>query len=281
LQVLVYVVLYIAVAWVCGPLMGWLGGFLVGITVTGLLAAGFANFLSLRIFEGLGLEDAGLAWNGAAVRNLGLGVAGGVGSAMIVLVGPLAFRGAHFAPAPESGASLGAYWLLPVLLLFGAAGEELLFRGFGFQVLLRALGDWAAIIPTGILFAALHAANPNSTWLGLLNTAGFGVLFGYAFSRSHDLWLPIGLHFGWNATLPLFGVNVSGITMRLTGYTLEWSAGKWWSGGAYGVEASLLTSGMLLLLCLFLRKAPVWRQASRLLDPPVESAICDPGPPPR
>ena len=281
LQVVVYVVLYVATAWTAGPVIGWLGGFLLGITFTGLLASAFANYLSLRIFEGLRLDQAGLAWNGVSMRNLGLGIAGGVGSAMVVLVGPLVFRAAHFAPAPQTGASMGAYWYLPLLLLFGSAGEELLFRGYGFQVLLRAAGAWATIVPTGILFAALHAGNPNSTWLALANTAGFGILFGYAFLRTHDLWLPIGLHFGWNVTLPLFGVNVSGITMRLTGYSLEWSAGKLWSGGDYGPEASILTTGMLGLLLLFLRNVPVRCQPSRLLDPPAEDLLCEPGPPPR
>ena len=51
----------------------------------------------------------------------------------------------------------------------------------------------------------------------------FGVLFGYAYLRTSALWLPIGLHFGWNVVLPLFGANLSGFTMGVTGYS---SAGK-------------------------------------------------------
>ena len=78
-----------------------------------------------------------------------------------------------------------------VMLTFGAAGEEVLFRGYGFQVLLRTIGPYATILPVGVLFGALHAANPNVDKLGLINTAGFGVLFGYAFLRSRDLWLPV------------------------------------------------------------------------------------------
>lgn len=271
LQVGVYVFFYVATAFAFGPLLDWLGGYLVGITATGLAGAVAANSLSLRIFEGLRLPSVGLGWDKPSVQNLLFGVAGGAGSAMVVLCIPLALRAAHFGAAPESGASVGAYWFLPLLLLFGSAGEELLFRGYGFQILLRAIGPWATIIPVGILFAALHAGNPNSTALGLANTAGFGILFGFAYLRSRDLWLPIGLHFGWNVTLPLFGVNVSGITIRLTGYTLEWSAGNLWSGGAYGPEASILTSAVLVLLFAYLQKAPIRRQASRLTDPPAES----------
>jgi hypothetical protein len=131
----------------------------------------------------------------------------------------------------------------------------------------------------GIVFAAMHGGNPNSSWLGLANTAGFGILFGYAFLRSHDIWLPIGLHFGWNFTLPLFGVNVSGLTIRLTGFTMRWSAGTLWSGGEYGPEASILTTVVLFVLFAYLYGAPVRRRSSALLDPPAGDAICEPGQP--
>ena len=201
---------------------------------------------------------------------------GGMGAAALVLAGPLAARAAHFVRSPESDSgSVGSFVFVTVLLLFGSAGEEMLFRGYGFQVLLRGLGDWPTILPVGVIFAALHAGNPHATWMGLANTAGFGILFGYAFVRSRDLWLPIGLHFGWNFTLPLFGANVSGLRMNETGYEMSWTAGALWSGGAYGPEASVLTSAVVVLLFLFVWKAPVRRQTSPLADPPAESALCD------
>jgi CAAX protease family protein len=157
-------------------------------------------------------------------------------------------------------------------------GEELIFRGYGFQLLLGALGPYATIVPVGVVFALLHNSNPNASWLGLLNTAGFGILFGYAYWRSRDLWLPFGLHIGWNFTLPLFGVNLSGLKIKVTGYELSWFAGPLWSGGEYGPEASVLTSAVLFLLGFFLWKAPVRRQPSPLTDPPAESPVCEPSP---
>ena len=202
-----------------------------------------------------------------------------MGAAALVLAGVLLFHAARLERDPGGPASLSSLFFVSVLLLFGSAGEELLFRGFGFQVLLRALGGWATVLPVGAIFAALHAGNPHATWLGLANTAGFGVLFGYAFLRSHDLWLPIGLHFGWNFTLPLFGVNVSGLTIRLTGFSMRWSAGTLWSGGEYGPEGSILTSAVLFLLLAYLWKAPLRRQSSALLDPPAGDVTCVPGPP--
>ena len=63
--------------------------------------------------------------------------------------------------------------------------------------------------------------NQNSNVPGVVNTVIWGVLLGYACYRSGALWLPIGMHFGWNVLLPLAGANLSGFTMRVTGYTLQ------------------------------------------------------------
>jgi hypothetical protein len=151
----------------------------------------------------------------------------------------------------------------------GAVGEEMLFHGFAFQVLLRQFGTFATILPIGVLFGVLHGNNPNASRIGIINTAGFGILFGIAFLRSHDLWLPIGLHFGWNFTLPLFGVNLSGITMKPTGVTIVWNVGSLWSGGDYGVEASALTSVVLAILLAVIWFLPVKRQKALLLEEPL------------
>jgi membrane protease YdiL (CAAX protease family) len=274
LKVAVYVLLYVLVAFFFGPLFGWLGGMLAGITFTGLAASLIANAYALRIYEGLHLPDIGLNWNSSSARNLAIGLAGGVGSVVCVLLPPVLAGIAWFRADASDGVSPATAVFVPVLLFMGAAGEEILFRGYGFQVLLRALGPYATIVPVGVVFAILHAANPNA-WnyrLGLVNTAGFGILFGYAFLRSHDMWLPIGLHVGWNVTLPFFGVNISGITMKTTGYALEWKAGPLWSGGEYGPEASVLTTGLFALLWLYLWKAPIRRQPNPLLDRPEEAS---------
>jgi len=83
------------------------------------------------------------------------------------------------------------------------------------------------------------------------------------------------LHFGWNFTLPLFGANISGLRIRVTGYEMSWTAGNLWSGGEYGPEASVLTFVVLVLLCLYVWKIPVRRQVSPLIDPPQEGAVCE------
>jgi uncharacterized protein len=277
LKVIVYVSFWFVPYSILAPLLLWLGGQLVGITLSVFLAAVIGNVLCLRIYAHRGIAAIGLQGDRASLVNVGFGCLGGMAAAAMVLAGPLLFDAARMARDPGGQADPATFLFVSVLLLFGSAGEELLFRGFGFQVLLRALGDWTTVLPVRVIFAALHAGNLHVNWLGLANTAGFGILFGYAFLRSHDIWLPIGLHFGWNFTLPLFGVNVSGLTIRLTGFTMRWSAGTLWSGGEYGPEASILTSAVLFLLFAYLWKAPIRRQPSALLDPPAGDVTCVPG----
>lgn len=275
----VYVVTYIVAQALAAPVLFGFGSVLVGATLTVFLAALFANWLALRIYESRRLPAAGLWWNRVSAENLGLGIAGGIGAACIVLGPPLLVGAAHLTISPPQPTA-GTLPFVSLLLAAGAVGEELLFRGYGFQILLAAVGPYAAILPMAAIFALMHTTNPNAAWFGIANTFGFGVLFGYAFLRTRDLWLPIGLHFGWNFTLPLFGVNVSGLRMKETGHEMVWAAGALWSGGQYGPEASLLTSGVLVLLFIYVWKAPLRRQASPLTDP-LGSDSCEPPPPSR
>jgi len=279
IQVTLYVVLYFLTAWVFVPLLLWLGGYLLGNTGAVLLSATAANWLTLRIYEGRHIVDLGLWWNRASLGNLGWGLIGGAGSACLVLLPPLAMGAAHMTSTPAEPGSAGTILFVTVLLAAGSAGEELFFRGYGFQRLLAVLGPYATILPVGVVFALLHEANPNANWFGIANTAGFGILFGYAYLRSRDLWLPIGLHFGWNFTYPLFGVNLSGLRIKVTGYEMSWTAGRLWSGGEYGPEASVLTTVVLLVLFAFIWKVPIRRQSSPLTDAPLESAKPEPSAP--
>jgi hypothetical protein len=266
LKVGIFAVLEILGLVVFGRVLPPVLGYLPGSALSVFAAAGVANALAMRIYEQGRLADIGFAWNAASVRNLSLGLGGGILAAGVVLGGPLVAGGAAFSKVPQGDGGWSSILFVVVILLFGGIGEEMFFHGYGFQVLLRALGPWATILPVSVLFGLAHAGNLNFSWnLGFVNTVGWGVLLGYAFWRSGDLWLPIGLHVGWNWTLPLFGVNLSGFTIKVTGYEMTWKIGRLWSGGEYGPEAGLLTCGILVLLFFYLRKAPVERQSAFLL----------------
>jgi len=228
-------------------------------------AAAVANVVVLRIYERGQLTDIGLGWTAESRRNLSLGLLGGIGSALVVVLGPILVRGADLVRVPNEHMQWPSLLFVSIVLLFGAAGEEMLFRGYLFQVLVKAIGPFATMLPMAVLFGLAHSANLNFTFLALVNTVLWGIVLGYSFILSGDLWLPIGLHFGWNWTLPLLGVNLSGFTMGVTGYSIHWNIGGLWSGGDYGPEGGLLTSAVLVLLVVYLRKVPIQHQEPFLL----------------
>lgn len=217
-----------------------------------------ANVFTMRIFDRRPLSDIGLSSHYGWLQNLGWGVLLGGGAAAVMLAAPLVAGTGHLVPRAGASANFWptlAFYL--VVLLFGAAGEEILFRGYAFQLLIQKLGPWATVLPVGVLFGFAHSGNPNATMLGLANTMIWGILLGYAFLRSRDLWLPIGLHYGWNAVLPLFGVNLSGLTIEVTRYSYQWDLGPLWSGGMYGPEGGVLCTIFLIALFFLLSRTPI------------------------
>jgi membrane protease YdiL (CAAX protease family) len=246
-------------------LLGSGGALFVVATLSNFAAAAVANAISLRIYERAQLADIGLGWSAASRRNLLLGALGGAGAGAVILVGPLMVRAATFAPVPNEHFRWPSVLFVTLILLFGSVGEEMLFRGYAFQVLVKAIGPFATILPTAVLFGLAHRSNLNFTWIALINTILWGVVLGYSFIRSRDLWLPIGLHFGWNWVMPLFGVGLSGFTMGVTGYSIQWRIGELWSGGAYGPEGGLLTSAIIVVLFFYLHRAPIQHQDAFLL----------------
>lgn len=251
----------------------FLGRDMVALTVPRLVAAAISAALAMAIFESRKLSDLGLHWNGNAGHNLVAGTAAGAIGASLLIFPPILFGLAHFEMAPDADATIRGALFTVALLFCGAAGEEIAFRGFPLQILMRGYGSWASILGIGALFGAMHRFNPGATTLSTVNTAGFGILFGIALLRSHDLWLPIGLHFGWNATLPFLGVSLSGFTIRVTEYQLVWKAGVLWSGGSYGPEASLLASLVLIVLACVVWKMPIRRDRAWLLDSDDSEAV--------
>lgn len=225
----------------------------IGLCATALLA----NLLTMRIFDRRPLMDIGLRLGAISGTNFLFGVLFGGGAAALMLLAPLLAGTGHLVAKQNSAFSWPSLVFYLAILWMAAAGEEMIFRGYAFQLLIEKIGPFATILPTAVVFGFAHASNPAASMLGIVNTILWGILLGYAFLRSHDLWLPIGLHYGWNAVLPLFGVNLSGLTIDVTRYNYRWDLLPIWSGGAYGPEGGLLATVFIVGLFFALRKAPI------------------------
>jgi CAAX protease family protein len=145
--------------------------------------------------------------------------------------------------------------------------EEIQFRGLLYRLCCKVLGTWGAILVSGIIFGLFHGMDPGATVTALSSVALAGVFLGAVFALSGRLWVPIGIHTGWNfAEGWLFGTAVSGsnvggglVNAKLTGPEIL-------TGGRFGPEASIATVVVLLVATVFV----VWRIARlQRTEPPI------------
>jgi len=141
--------------------------------------------------------------------------------------------------------------------LAGAVFEEVIFRGFLFRLIAGLGGNWIALAVTSALFGLAHIRNPGATWASSLAVAiEAGLLLGAAYAASGSLWLPIGIHAGWNfAEGPVFGMEVSGHAGASSGISGQLRGPAILTGGAFGPESSIVAVAVCLVLATFyLRK---------------------------
>ena len=136
--------------------------------------------------------------------------------------------------------------------LFAAAMvEEVVFRGYLFIKFSQKYGDFKALIISSIIFAAFHLMNPNLGVLPILEIFLAGLVIGYAYLKTKNLWFVTFLHMGWNWAQTLIGYNVSGNDL----YSLQQFTkleDNIWTGGLFGFEGSILSAVSMVLIFLIL-----------------------------
>ncbi len=125
--------------------------------------------------------------------------------------------------------------------------EELVFRGYIFQNLVAGMGLMWAIIISSLVFGLIHITNPDGTVMGGILIALITPQLIYAYLKTGQLWLPMGLHLGWNFfQASIFGFAASGqdspsmISQSPVGP-------EWLSGGVFGAEGSVLIIPVTIL----------------------------------
>ncbi|MFE3738284.1 CPBP family intramembrane glutamic endopeptidase [Streptomyces sp. NPDC059134] len=254
----------------------WLS-FAVGLVVSvlALLVYGWV----VRVTERRPSTEVALKGAGAAT---GRGVLIGVALFGTVIVN-IAFLGGY--EVHGLGSVPGAVGLFGFMAA-AATTEEVLYRGVLFRLVEERAGTWISLVLTGTLFGLVHLFNPNATLWGAIAIAiEAGGMLGAAYVATRNLWVPIGVHFGWNfAAGGIFSTEVSGngtpqglLDSTTSGSTLL-------TGGAFGPEGSLysvvfgalLTAAFMWLAHRRGHLVPRRRRADRVpVAPPAHS---DPAP---
>jgi membrane protease YdiL (CAAX protease family) len=172
-------------------------------------------------------------------------------------------------------ASPNSDWILSLLGSLGyfiviGFQEELIFRGYQLHNLIEGLDFTKGLILSSAFFALAHIFNPHTSLLSTLGIFISGLFLAYGWIRTHQLWLPIGLHMGWNFFEGvIFGFPVSGTdTFRLISHTV--SGPEVLTGGSFGPEA-----GLILLPALVVGFGLIWIYTKSRVSTQEESSLAD------
>ena len=95
----------------------------------------------------------------------------------------------------------GIWWNLRSVLF-----EELIFRGVLLFILIKRAGFVGGIIISAIAFGIYHWFSQNAFGsitnmiFLFLFTGSMGLVLAYGYAKTFSLYIPVGIHFGWNFT---------------------------------------------------------------------------------
>lgn len=223
--------------------LGWVSW--IATAASALVAGGIA----LSHLDGRPLGALGFPLSRTAAAEVGYGLL--VGGVLIGVAALLVFVTGGARVAADAGGA--GEWVTELAVTFAffaiaAAAEELIFRGYAFQALVEGLGVWPAVLISSALFSWLHGQNPNITAIAFGNIFLAGVLLALAYLRTRSLWFATAVHLGWNWVMAsVLDFPVSGIEEFDTPlYDAMETGADWWTGGAFGPEAGV--AGTLVLL---------------------------------
>lgn len=227
----------------------------------------------LRVFERKGLNAIGIGFDRRWVRQLAGGVLFGAAMMLVVWAG-LVFTGQATWRLQEGMAErIPALVIAVIFAVAVAVTEELLCRGYAFQILCR-WDRMAAIVASGLYFVVIHLVMPGGGHpLVAINMLLAHLVYVVMFLRTRSLWPCIGFHFSWNFMLAfVLGMPLSGISTPFTliGTSVEPSL---WGGQAFGPEGGLaVTVALGASLLLLWRFLPERRPTPSLIDASPDAA---------
>jgi membrane protease YdiL (CAAX protease family) len=232
-------------------LFGYQGGslifenFLNFILITGSIYIA-RRWLDKRSFESLGLT---LNWQTLIDVLAGIGITFlQMGFIYVVMsaFGWIKFEGFAWQFDPMNTVITSTLTFIVVFILVGW-NEELLSRGYHLQTIANGINLFWGVVISSAVFGLLHLGNPGATWVSTAGIFFAGVYLSYAYIRTKQLWLPIGLHIGWNFFEGVvFGFPVSGLEIYALA-RIKVTGPELWTGGVFGPEAGLIVLPSLIV----------------------------------
>lgn len=180
---------------------------------------------------------------------------------LAVIVGVCCVTGVMSFGGFTSGADVLYLSALFAGFLIQGSAEELVCRGFLLPSLLKKTSLPVAILVSSTAFALPHLptvleAEAQFAFIGVINLYLVSAVFSLLFILCSNIYIVCGLHSVWNFVLGgAMGLSVSGSNTNENSFlNFNVNAENILSGGAYGLEASIVTAVLLGIVTIILVK---------------------------
>ncbi|MDO5047057.1 MAG: type II CAAX endopeptidase family protein [Anaerococcus sp.] len=139
--------------------------------------------------------------------------------------------------------------------IFQGFHEELMVRGILMTYFASHRSVGLGLLVNSLIFSTLHLGNTSFGLIACINIFLLGLIFSFIYYLGESLYLAGAAHSFWNFfQANIFGIRVSGIVYNKNSIFITESRGQdILSGGAFGIEGSLIVTilGLLALLSLY------------------------------
>lgn len=149
-----------------------------------------------------------------------------------------------------------SFVLIFAMVLIQSSAEELICRGFLYQMLIKNFKNPAvAIVGNSLLFASLHLGNNGITVLSFIDICLSGILFSLMVYYMDSLWCAFAGHTAWNFTQAIiFGLPNSGNPAVYSVFKIDSdnSRNSFAYNVIFGIEGTVFSVIVLALACVAL-----------------------------
>ncbi|MDW8759264.1 type II CAAX endopeptidase family protein [Streptococcus suis] len=196
----------------------------------------WARFVEKSPWLGLGMTKKG------AFKDFILGW--GIGAAMLITCVLLmwGFGAIRISSVQFSPQLFGEFLVLVLAWSVQGTTEELLARGWMFSSLAAKHNIPVGLLISSLFFTFLHFGNNAISLIPLLDLTLFAILASLVMLKTGNLWVISGIHAAWNCFQGnVFAFPVSGTQAGQAFIAVNTSGPDWLSGGAFGVEGSIIS----------------------------------------
>ncbi|SFE54677.1 CPBP family intramembrane glutamic endopeptidase [Peptostreptococcus sp. D1] len=148
-----------------------------------------------------------------------------------------------------------ALQFIPLIIAWSIQGnaEEVLTRGFILAGVSQRINILTGIVISSAFFSVMHLGNNGLDMLPLIDLFMFGIFASLVMIKSKNIWVVSGFHAAWNCFQGnVFAFPVSGTSVGNAFFHVTTHGPNWLSGGKFGVEGSMVSILVQLILIAWL-----------------------------